>query len=172
MVGDRKLAERKHGFPKIRRSCAQAQRDGYQYIWIDTCCIDKTSSTELSEAINSMYAWYRDSAGCYVLLADVYNSKKKGHDFFTSRWFTRGWTLQELLAPTRLQFFDRDWKSFGTKFDLIDNISTITKIDLYALTGGDLSWLSVARRISWEFLPSLNDTTRRYGLLFARNIRD
>lgn len=77
MVGDRKLAERKHGFPKIRRSCAQAQRDGYQYIWIDTCCIDKTSSTELSEAINSMYAWYRDSADCYVLLADVYNSKKK-----------------------------------------------------------------------------------------------
>ena len=68
--------------------------------------------------------------------------------FFKSRWFTRGWTLQELLAPTRLQFFDRDWKSFGTKFDLIDNISTITKIDLYALTGGDLSRLSVARRMS------------------------
>jgi hypothetical protein len=149
MVGDRMLAERKHGFPKIRRSCAQAQRDGYQYIWIDTCCIDKTSSTELSEAINSMYTWYRDSAVCYVLLADVYNSKKKGHDFFTSRWFTRGWTLQELLAPTRLQFFDRDWKSFGTKFDLIDNISTVTKIDLYAMTGGDLSRLSVARRMSW-----------------------
>jgi hypothetical protein len=161
MIGDRKLAKRKQGFSKIKDSCAQARRDGFQYMWIDTCCIDKDSSTELSEAINSMYTWYRNSAVCYVLLADVYSSNDvldgddvyvghdKDHDFFTSRWFTRGWTLQELLAPTQLRFFDRDWRSLGTKFDLIDDISTITKIDLYALMGGDLSRLSVARRMSW-----------------------
>ena len=152
MIGDRKLAECKKGFCKVRDSCVQARRDGYQYIWIDTCCIDKTSSTELSEAINSMYAWYKDSAVCYVLLADVFVEPLRGrtwHDFHTSRWFTRGWTLQELLAPAQLQFFNVAWKPLGTKSDLIDDISTITKIDLYALAGGDLSRLSVARRMSW-----------------------
>ena len=152
MKDERDLAESKKGFPKVRDSCAQARRDGFKYIWIDTCCIDKSSSTELSEAINSMYAWYRDSEICYVLLADVYIGPLRGriwHDFYTSRWFTRGWTLQELLVPAHVRFFRGDWKPLGTKLELIDDISAITKIDLYALAGGDLSRLSVARRMSW-----------------------
>jgi hypothetical protein len=159
MTGDRGLAERKEGFLKVRDSCAQARRDGYGYIWIDTCCIDKTSSTELSEAINSMYAWYRDSAVCYACLSDVYGDPKAHgrNSFQQSRWFTRGWTLQELLAPSRIQFFNQYWEPIGTKTDLTDGISDITNIDLYALKGGDLKRLSIARRMSWA---SNRQTTR------------
>lgn len=151
MLGDRKAIRHKKGFIKIKKSCARAQRDGYRYLWIDTCGIDKTSSTELSEAINTMYAWYKDSAICYVYLEDVFEESEddKAGEFDKSRWFTRGWTLQELLAPSQLHFFDRDWKRLGTKSDLLSEISRITKIDLYALTGGDLSRLTVARRMSW-----------------------
>jgi hypothetical protein len=64
-------AESKPGYGKIRFCGEQARRDGFQYFWIDTCCIDKSSSAELQEAINSMFRWYRDAVKCYVYLADV-----------------------------------------------------------------------------------------------------
>src|SRR5262249_8258217 len=98
---------RKKGFSKVRDSCAQARRDGYGYIWIDTCCIDKSSSSELSEAINSMFKWYRNAKVCYAYLVDVQAADPAS--FEKSRWFTRGWTLQELIAPKRLIFFDGRW---------------------------------------------------------------
>ncbi|PMD24481.1 HET-domain-containing protein [Hyaloscypha hepaticicola] len=168
ITGDRTIIQHKTGFSKVRNSCRQARADGYAYIWIDTCCIDKTSSAELSEAINSMYQWYKDSAICYAYLSDVlihpgpsdlpHNLR---HPFYTedgmryssspsySRWFSRGWTLQELLAPVKLQFFDRNWNSIGMKEDHMNTISRITNIDLFALNGGDLRRLSIARRMSW-----------------------
>ncbi|KAK7911235.1 heterokaryon incompatibility protein-domain-containing protein [Apiospora marii] len=122
---------RKRGYDKVIGACQQASRDGIQYLWCDTNCIDKTSSAELSEAINSMFAWYRDSKVCYVILTDVqvpaasslrgYKSYTEGwftrhqttkrqniavwDNFQNSRWWTRGWTLQELLAPANLVFF-------------------------------------------------------------------
>ena len=104
MPGNRVLAERTARFAKVRDSCRQARRDGYGYIWIDTCCIDKTSSTELSEAINSMYQWYKNSAVCYVYLSDVDENpfdrySRTDRNIYHSRWFTRGWTLQELIPP-------------------------------------------------------------------------
>lgn len=93
------------GWFKIRGSCEQAVVDGYQWMWVDSCCIDKTSSAELSEAINSMFNWYRDSEVCYAYLSDVISIREEGLGFGASKWFTRGWTLQELLAPKKLVFF-------------------------------------------------------------------
>jgi len=98
----------KIGFKKIEACCAQARRDKFDYVWIDTCCIDKRSSAELSEAINSMYRWYRDCTVCYAYLADVPNNASQEvqeRKFRESRWFTRGWTLQELIGPLTLEFY-------------------------------------------------------------------
>ncbi|KAM0230130.1 hypothetical protein ACHAPO_009497 [Fusarium lateritium] len=92
-------------------------------VWIDTCCIDKTSSAELSEAINSMFKWYQQASLCYVFLSDfstilsVVRLRSADTSFFSNRWFTRGWTLQELIAPRRVNFFDKDWINFGSRDD-------------------------------------------------------
>ena len=106
------------GSRKIRNACAQAVKDGWQYIWIDTCCINKESSAELSEAINAMYQWYEASEVCYVYLSDVSPS---GKGLKESRWFTRGWTLQELLAPRLVKFYDQHWQYLASK-DLRDDV--------------------------------------------------
>ena len=125
--------ERKRlGFSKIRGFCKQARLRGqYEWAWVDTCCIDKKSSAELSEAINSMYRWYKRSKDCYVHLSDVrwINSEASEEAFRRSEWFTRGWTLQELLAPTDVTFFDQAWRYIGTKKSHISVISKITGID-------------------------------------------
>ncbi|KAL7972789.1 HET protein [Trichoderma sp. SZMC 28014] len=138
-------ATAKEGFKKVQQSCDKAKRDGIDYIWIDTCCIDKTSSQELSEAINSMYLWYFKAHRCYAYLADV-PSKAFGE----SEWFTRGWTLQELLAPADLVFLDTDWISLGTKEDLRIEVSSCTGIPVDILSGDeDLEACSIAQRMSW-----------------------
>ena len=107
----------KAGYEKIRFCKEQAANDGLQYFWVDTCCIDKSSSAELTEAINSMFRWYQDAAKCYVYLSDVLVSGSAGDNQFShkwkvafkkSRWFTRGWTLQELIAPASVEFFSKD----------------------------------------------------------------
>ena len=110
--------KRKSGYDNIRFCGEQAGRDGLQYFWIDTCCIDKSSSSELQEAINSMFRWYRDASKCYVYLADVsrpaLDTDVKSSQlpwelsFRRSRWFTRGWTLQELVAPAIVEFFSEE----------------------------------------------------------------
>ncbi|OTB15397.1 hypothetical protein K445DRAFT_75351 [Daldinia sp. EC12] len=97
----------KRGYEKIVLTCEQAKRHRYRWDWVDTCCIDKTSSAELSEAINSMYQWYKESAVCYAYLTDV--------DDNVSRWFTRAWTLQELIAPSHIIFYGRGWADIGKR---------------------------------------------------------
>ena len=126
--------------------------DSLDYVWVDTCCIDKSSSAELTEAINSMYMWYRDAAVCYVFLADL----KPGTDADLERdleaclWFTRGWTLQELIAPREVVFFDMEWDCRGRKKDLARLLSRITRIPKELLRGEtELREYSVARRMSW-----------------------
>ncbi|KAF5236879.1 hypothetical protein FAUST_6294 [Fusarium austroamericanum] len=106
----------KKGFRKIELCAEQAKRDKLQYCWVDTCCIDKSSSAELSEAINSMFAWYRNSTVCYIYLDDVVHQEgSNGRDdsFKNARWFTRGWTLQELVAPRVRRFYDVNWTVIG-----------------------------------------------------------
>lgn len=141
--------------------------DGFDYVWVDTCCIDKTSSAELSEAINSMYVWYRGADVCYVYMADVVDTREDFHSqpglgsaFGQSRWWTRGWTLQELLAPTCLTFFDQNWREIGTKASLQELISDLTGIDAQTLLDYDAnrSLVSVAQKMSWA---ANRQTTRR-----------
>ena len=109
------------GYRKILKCCALAKSQRFDWVWIDTCCIDKKSSAELSEAINSMFRWYEKAEICYAYLSDVQNDTIDGRrvalGFERSRWFTRGWTLQELLAPEHLLFLDHNWEVIGTKLE-------------------------------------------------------
>lgn len=133
---DRNEVRQRHGYQKIIKSCEQAVRDGYTWLWIDTCCIDKRSSAELSEAINSMYRWYRNSHMCYVYLNDVdelaFPTEQDFNKFSRSNgwpeWFSRGWTLQELVAPREAEFFNKNWVFIGTKQDLTSSLEDITRI--------------------------------------------
>jgi hypothetical protein len=119
------------GYPKLRGAIRQAREDGFAYLWDDTCCIDKSSSAELSEAINSMWVWYRDAAICYAYLCDV-SSTSEDADFEpqvgSSGWFTRGWTLQELIAPKSVIFYNKTWSFIGTSQTLHQIISETTGI--------------------------------------------
>ncbi|KAI8633251.1 heterokaryon incompatibility protein-domain-containing protein [Xylariaceae sp. FL1651] len=119
--------EKLKGFAKVKGSCARAQADGYNYIWIDTCCIDKSSSAELTEAINSMWSWYRQSDICYAFISDTKKGDK--NSFRKSRWFKRGWTLQELIAPDKFKFYDQDWEDLGGRVTMAPILSEITGID-------------------------------------------
>ena len=134
------------GYEKIKSCCSVARDNGLKYVWIDTCCIDKTSSAELSEAINSMYRWYQEADVCYAYLADVPSKAT----FSASRWFTRGWTLQELIAPSTVIFLNEKWKELGTKASLRQDVSEYTGIPVSILSGDDnLETFSVAQRMSW-----------------------
>jgi hypothetical protein len=143
--GPREQIQSYAGFIKIQKCCAQAATDGFEHVWIDTCCIDKTNSAELSEAINSMFNWYRDATECYIYLADVTGV----HDMDKSRWYTRGWTLQELIAPDSAIFFNKEWSDFGTKSSLVENISSITNIPVPVLLHQTGPRCSVAQVMSW-----------------------
>jgi hypothetical protein len=146
------LAKTKKGYAKIQNCCRQALRDGYHYVWIDTCCIDKSSSAELSEAINSMYKWYAKAKVCYAYLNDVESTqdpRDNDSSFRTSEWFRRGWTLQELIAPKSVVFLAKDWVQIGSKRSLADVVEVITKVDEKVLVENLGGGVSVAKRLSW-----------------------
>lgn len=138
-------AANKKGYQKVKSCCSVAAANRFEYVWVDTCCIDKTSSAELSEAINSMYRWYQEAKVCFAYLADVPSKKS----FSESRWFTRGWTLQELIAPSTVIFLDEGWKELGTKETLRQDLSDLTSIPVTMLSGDDdLETFSIAQRMS------------------------
>jgi hypothetical protein len=145
----------KTGWRKIQFCARQAAADGLQYFWIDTCCIDKKNAVELSAAINSMFRWYRNAARCYVYLSDVSTADRLDGEwawkeaFRTSRWFTRGWTLQELIAPRLVDFFSSEGERLGSKSLLESKIHEITGIAKNALQGDALSSSSIKERRSW-----------------------
>ncbi|KAE8823749.1 hypothetical protein PTNB73_10123 [Pyrenophora teres f. teres] len=144
--------QRKEGYWKIRFCAQQAKRDGLDYFWVDTCCIDKANNTELSKAINSMFRWYQNAKRCYVFLSDVSSDTLEGNDettFKQSRWFKRGWTLQELLAPHSVEFFSKEGERLGDKESLQHPIHEVTGIPIEALSGSGLSEFDVAKRFSW-----------------------
>ena len=162
---------------KIRRACAIARAYGHRLMWIDSCCIDKASSSELSEAINSMYAWYRGATICCAFLADVPSSPSRAAldacswtstvAFRKSRWFRRGWTLQELIAPRVVVFLSLEWQFLGTKSSLAQVIEEVTGIYSPVLRHQmPLSEVCVAKRMSWA---ANRETTRKedeaYSLL-------
>lgn len=147
----------KAGYAKLKFCGEQAQKDKLGYFWVDTCCIDKANYTELSEAITSMFRWYGKADKCYVYLSDVgigddYKSQSPNtweSIFRKSRWFTRGWTLQELLAPSSVEFFSQEKKLLGTKKTLEGLLHEITRIPIPALRMKNLSTFSVDERLQW-----------------------
>ncbi|KAL5388801.1 hypothetical protein DPSP01_002906 [Paraphaeosphaeria sporulosa] len=211
----------KPGYEKIVFCGKQAQHDGLQYFWIDTCCIDKANKAELASAIRSMFRWYRSAARCYVYLSDVSNQPRvvdRGYSnsrwllwiwmfsvldyllgrysstiqrlcrrcvsypstggnvmysqqepesaFLKSRWFTRGWTLQELLAPSTVEFFSREGIKLGDKFSLANELQEVTGIPISALQGKALSHFDVHKRISWtEHRTTKIPADRAYSLM-------
>lgn len=146
----------KTGFDKIRFCAEQAKRHGLRYFWVDTCCIDKSDAIEHQTAINSMFRWYRDSKRCYVYLTDV-STPTKGKQpavlwngaLRKSRWFTRGWTLQELIAPASVEFYSREGLYLGNKRSLEAQICDITGIPARALRGTPLSNFTITERKGW-----------------------
>jgi hypothetical protein len=149
----------KAGYAKIRFCMDRATQDDLQYCWVDTCCINKSTSDELSTAINSMFRWYKRAAKCYVYLSDVQvpdevtdaqHFRITWEDAFRwSRWFTRGWTLQELLAPATAEFFSKEGKLLGSKISLEQEIYEITEIPIRVLRGQGLDKLGVEEIMSW-----------------------
>jgi hypothetical protein len=171
----------KDGYKKIEFCGKQAANNGIRFSWVDTCCIDKSSSAELSEAINSMFRWYHNAAQCYVYLSDVSTAGYINNEassrwtwklaFRKSRWFTRGWTLQELIAPTSVDFFSAESDRLGDRNSLVQEIHEITGIAIQALQGSLLSQFSVNERMSWA---ARRETKREedaaYSLLGIFNI--
>lgn len=166
---DLSIAKSKRGFKKIEMCCRQADADGYRYVWVDTCCIDQTSSAELSEAINSMYKWYESSMVCYAYLSDVTSvekfKQKINSTLAAPRWFRRGWTLQELIAPLRVKFFSNGWKLLGSKKDLSSLLSKWTGIQESVLEHQvTIHDVSVANRMHWA---SKRRTTRQEDIAYC-----
>jgi hypothetical protein len=114
--------------------CAKADEQGFEWILIDTCCIDKSSSAELSETINSMFEWYQGSRVCYAFLDDL-RPRGPMDRVRHSRWLTRGWTLQELIAPANVEFFDSGWNHRGSKREHSGLPSGVTSIPAPLLLG-------------------------------------
>ncbi|KAH7304359.1 heterokaryon incompatibility protein-domain-containing protein [Rhexocercosporidium sp. MPI-PUGE-AT-0058] len=158
----------KLGFYKIKRCGEVAAAADIDYIWVDTCCIDKTSSAELTQAINSMYFWYQQAEVCYVYLADVSSrelAKSGNHpSFCNSKWFTRGWTLQELIAPKDVYFYSSEWELIGKKDDLLKVLHEVTGIYPGALNGTPMKRFSVAERMSWA---AKRETTRSEDMAYC-----
>jgi len=154
------------GYSKIRFFRSLAKTYSLNWVWVDTCCIDKSDSAELSEAVNSMFKWYRMSNICYAYLDDV----ESDDGLLTSTWFTRGWTLQELIAPRELEFWcnnDQGWQHLGTKDLLADQLSRRTRIPKLVLKKSDektITSYTVAMRMSWA---AGRETTRPEDMAYC-----
>ncbi|KAI8631008.1 vegetative incompatibility protein HET-E-1 [Xylariaceae sp. FL1651] len=152
--------QQKEGYRKIEFCRNWATSNGLQHFWVDTCCIDKSNNTELSEAINSMFRWYQNATKCYVYLSDVSKSHAEHvneplrsmwkKEFRKSRWLTRSWTLQELIAPSSVEFFERNGQRLGDKKSLEQLLHDTTRISIGAFRGCPLSGFSVDERMSWS----------------------
>jgi hypothetical protein len=173
-------ARSKAGWRKIEFCAQRATADGLKYFWIDTCCIDKKNAVELSAAINSMFRWYQKAVRCYVYLSDVslhgegqggQSSPPWAAAFRKSRWFTRGWTLQELIAPAHVDFFSSRGDRLGDKLSLEEMISDITSINRNALRGDALSTFTIGERMSWaEHRQTTIEEDEIYSLLGIFNL--
>jgi hypothetical protein len=141
------------GFYKIRKCCEEARHNGLKYAWVDTCCIDKKSSAELQEAINSMFRWYKSAKICYAYLSDVSTEPNATAELISSKWFTRGWTLQELIAPTQLTFFSHPWKCIGPRGKFKAQIQSSTRIPRrilnYGFRGLEEDNVLIAQAMNW-----------------------
>ncbi|OAL44681.1 HET-domain-containing protein [Pyrenochaeta sp. DS3sAY3a] len=166
----------KVGYQKLVFTAEQTQKDGLKYFWVDTCCIDKTSSAVLSEAINSMFRYYQKAVKCYVYLQDVSidrtisdqveQEREWKKSFRESRWFTRGWTLQELVAPSVVEFFSKEGVRLSDRVQLEKEINGVTGVSVEALRGSPLAGFSVEERMAWaEKRTTKREEDMAYSLL-------
>jgi hypothetical protein len=167
----------KPGYRKVEFCGKKAASDDLKHFWVDTCCIDKSSSAELQEAINSMFKWYKNASKCYVYLSDVWRFYHASalqslaatwyrESFRYSRWFSRGWTLQELLAPASVEFFSCEGDRLGTKTSLEKQIHEATGISVRALRGQSLQGFPIEERMSWaELRQTKRQEDKAYSLL-------
>lgn len=169
-IGHKAIREAKHGWPKVLRCCELAAQDGWEYIWIDTCCIDKSDPTELGEAINSMFRWYEEAEVCYAYLSDVgpqdggLQTAPWKWQLRRSRWFKRGWTLQELLAPSALLFLNSAWDTIGSREEWAFEIEAATGILTRHLL--DFKSCCIATKLSWAARrKTTREEDRAYSLL-------
>ena len=179
-VEERNEIRQRDGYRKIHQSCEQARANGYEWLWVDTCCIDKRSSAELSEAINSMYRWYQNAKVCYAYLHDVPGpsfptaSDEEKYPKFNGwpEWFSRGWTLQELIAPSNVQFFNKDWQSIGDKRAHAPTLRNITGIPEHILIHGLFgNRPCVAQIMSWAARRTTTRVEdRAYSLMGLLNV--
>jgi hypothetical protein len=160
----RKTYQDKTGYEKIKFCGKQATTDRLEYFWVDSCCIKKSSDSELSESINSMYRWYKRAAKCYVYLSDVPYKHGQSEQFLRSRWFSRGWTLQELLAPSSVEFFSKEGTYIGSKRSLQQKISAITGIPASALRGAPISKFGATEKFQWA---KDRTTTREEDMVYS-----
>jgi hypothetical protein len=139
----------KEGWPRIQNSCTLALKDGYEFIWIETCCVDKTNSAERTEEMNSCYKWFQRCAVSYTYLVD-FNITHLGLDQMRlCRWFTRSFTLQELIAPPEVKFYSQNWELVGLRSELVPHLYSITGVDPFVLAGGDVKEVKIARKMFW-----------------------
>lgn len=168
---------KRHGYCKIIGAARETAELKLDWIWIDTCCIDKSSSAELQESINSMYRWYKDAEVCLIYLDDVSKparasrmdsrtaSEVAKHAFATCRWGKRGWTLQELIAPAYCRFYFQDWAYMGEKNEFLDELSSITGVPASVLDESTaVIEVSVAERMSWA---AHRETTRSEDIAYC-----
>jgi hypothetical protein len=156
-ISNRTYNEKEEGYRKLQFCAERAAQDELQYFWIDTCCIDRWNNNERSKAINSMFQWYKDAARCYVFLSVVFVSTETAlaqrsdweASFRASAWFTRGWTLQELIAPVSVEFFSREGHLIGDKASLDQLLHDITGIPLAALRNCPLNEFNTSERRRW-----------------------
>lgn len=148
-------ASRKEGYKKLFQFGEQAVKDGLLFFWADTCCIDARRSAELSEAINETFLWFQRAECCYVYLADIaltgrgLDTAEISHSLRGCHWFTRSWTLQELIAPENVKFFSADGVQIGDKASLSNVLHEITGIPLQALQGSPLREFRPDERMTW-----------------------
>jgi heterokaryon incompatibility protein (HET) len=146
----------KSGFIKIQNACIQAQKRGFEWLWADTVCIDKRDNSEVTKSVNLMFSWYQSASVCFAYMHEVSNNNQRlkwTEDNAvvrkTPEWFTRGWTLQELLAPKKLLLSDQDWNCIGDRENCAQVITKFTGIPLSALCGKDIQSYSYADRLAW-----------------------
>ncbi|KAF4544070.1 uncharacterized protein LTHEOB_6736 [Lasiodiplodia theobromae] len=166
-------AASKKAYPKIHGCCTKALEDGISQVWVDTCCIDHDSSAELSE-ISAMYSYYASASVCYAYLEDVESGEDpnaQDSSFRKSLWFTRGWTLQELIAPPTVVFFAKDWVEIGTKASLADTVESITGIERKFFLGTPPFSASISKRMSWAARRETSRTEdRAYCIMGLFNV--
>ncbi|THU76407.1 hypothetical protein K435DRAFT_832596 [Dendrothele bispora CBS 962.96] len=160
LIHDLPTISKKSGYRKIEAACRQAYEDGYDCLWIDTCCI-KQEEEAFQGNIPNMYGFYQNSDICYVYLSDV--SFKK--DFRNSQWFKRGWTLQELVAPRTVVFYDSHWQYIGDKDGLREEIYLKTTIPPDVLSGKQsIQDIAIIDRMTWVLE---RETTRKQDLAYC-----